>query len=119
MTVEFHSSRSMPGCTFREIFVVDTSLEARDTAGGDVTQQSALEVGDAGNERAYIFLHPRGFWCVRSFRSEADRWFGDFEHYWPTLNEVVTDVDDFLRSNLLRRKAVNEGQRNASRADKS
>ncbi len=94
----------------------DAFVEARDTAGGESSRQPGLEVNDGGHERIFVFLHPRGFWCVRSFMCEVDRRFGDFEHYWANVNEVFTDVEDFLRRSSLRRRAQNKGIEHMTRS---
>lgn len=114
--VQGESLESLKESLFSKGFLVDDGvIEARDTVGGESSQQPALEVNDGGIERAFVFLHPRGFWCVRSFLCDEDRWFGHFEHYWATSNDVSADVDDFLRRNLLRRRALNEGLQHADR----
>lgn len=103
--------RSLPT---RGFAIKDTVLETRDTKGGDNTREPALEINDGGNERAFALCHPRGFFIVRSFPIEEDRWFGDFEHYWATETEIIADIEDFLRHNSLRRRAWNAGVKHAA-----
>ena len=88
----------------------DVVVEVRDTVGRESSHQSAVKLIDGEIEPVFVFLHPLGFWCVRSFKHCSDRRrFGDFEHYWANESEVVVDIEDFFRKNELRQKALKKG----------
>ena len=92
----------------------DRMLESRNTTSSDTELHPSLQVSDGGDEHVIANIHPRGFYSVRTFESETNRWFGDFEHYWLTKEELIADVDDFLRHNHLRQKALIEGAKHAA-----